>query len=119
MNQRDELVISMRSLKEVMYFLSQPIEVPRAHIEKGFVRETIDPATGCPFDWQEIFHELFEVHSGSLPPLHAAVSIQYRGHWFYIEDADIDSKRTFNLLIELFNLKIRAGGGAQIPLLTI
>ncbi|PHS15758.1 MAG: hypothetical protein COA78_04765 [Blastopirellula sp.] len=119
LNQRDELIISMRSLKEVMYFLSQPIEVPRSHIEKGFVRETIDPATGCPFDWQEIFHELFQVHSGKLPPLHAAVSIQYRGHWFYIDDADIDSKRTFNLLLELFNLKIRAGGGAQIPLLTI
>ncbi len=118
-NQRDDMIVSTRSLKEIMYFLSQPIEVPRAHINKGFVRETIDPATGCPFDWQEIFHDLFQVHTGKLPPLHAAVSIKYRGHWFYIADSDIDSKRTFNLLLELFNLKIRAGGGTQIPLLTI
>lgn len=118
-NKRDNLIVSTRSLKEIMYFLSQPIDVPQAHIEKGFVRQTIDPATGCPFDWQEIFHDLFQIHSGKLPPLHAAVSIKYRGHWFYIDDADIESKRTFNLLLELFNLKIRAGGGAQIPLLTI
>ncbi|MFT7638515.1 MAG: hypothetical protein ACI9G1_000239 [Pirellulaceae bacterium] len=118
-NNRDELIVSTRSLKEIMYFLSQAIDVPRAHVNKGFVRETIDPATGCPFDWQEIFDELFQVHSGELPPLHAAVSIRYRGHWFFIADSDIDSKRTFNLLLELFNLKIRAGGGAQIPLLTI
>jgi hypothetical protein len=54
-----------------------------------------------------------------LPPSQTAVSIQYRKHWFYIEDNDLNSKSTFNLLIELFNLKVRAGGVAQIPLLTI
>jgi len=52
-------------------------------------------------------------------PHHAAVAVQHRGYWFYVDETDLDSKSTFNLLLELFNLEIRAGGGAQIPLLTI
>ena len=49
----------------------------------------------------------------------AAVAVKYDGDWFYIEETDLDSKSTFNLLLELFKLQIRAGGNAQIPLLTI
>lgn len=116
---RRELTVSTRSLKEIMYFLSQPVEVPCPHVEKGIVRQTIDPATNCPFDWQLIFHDLFRVQTSKIRPRGAAVSIKHNGHWFYIDESDIDSKRTFNLLLELFNLEIRAGGGAQIPLLTI
>lgn len=116
---REELIVSTRSLKEVMYFLAQVVETPQSHINKGYARQTIDPATGCPFDWKDILGDLFQVHYGKLPPRNAAVSVQHRGHWFYIDETDFDSKATFNLLLELFNLEIRAGGGAQIPLLTI
>ncbi|MBL4883755.1 MAG: hypothetical protein JKY95_04340 [Planctomycetaceae bacterium] len=116
---RKELIISTRSLKETMYYLSQPIEVPQEHIDKGIVEQTINPATNCPFDWQDIFKGLFRVQSSKLPPLGAAVAVKHDGYWFYIDENDIDSKRTFNLMLELFNLEIRAGGGAQIPLLTL
>ncbi|MBT5018934.1 MAG: hypothetical protein HON04_09310 [Planctomicrobium sp.] len=116
---RNELIVSTRSLKEIMHFLSQPVEVPDSHIKKGIVRQTIQPATNCPFDWQEIFHDLFRVQTSKIRPRGSAVSIKHNEHWFYIDESDIESKRTFNLLLELFNLEIRAGGGAQIPLLTI
>lgn len=116
---RQELIVSTRSLKEIMHFLSQPVEVPYAHVKNGIVRQTIHQATNCPFDWQEIFHDLFRVQTSKLPPSGSAVAIKHNEHWFYIDESDIESKRTFNLLLELFNLEIRAGGGAQIPLLTI
>ena len=52
-------------------------------------------------------------------PDDAAVSVERDGYWYFIRSNDLDSKSTFNLLLELINLEIRAGGGAQIPLLTI
>lgn len=115
---RKEIIVSTRSLKEAMYYLSHVVEVPDSHIEKKIVQQTFDE-TGCPFDWKEVVGDLFQVHYSHLPPHNAAVAIRHRGLWFYIDDSDISSKSTFNLLLELFNLEIRAGGGAQIPLLTI
>ena len=59
------------------------------------------------------------VHYSKKKPDDAVVAVKHRGYWFYVSDCDLDSKSTFNLLLELINLEIRAGGGAQIPLLTI
>lgn len=115
---REEIVLSTRSLKEAMYYLSHVVEVPDSHLEKGYVQPTFDEA-GCLFDWRDMMGDLFQVHYSRICPRHAAVAVKYRGLWFYIDDRDISSKSTFNLLLELFNLEIRAGGGAQIPLLTI
>ena len=63
--------------------------------------------------------DLFCVRVQRYRPRHAAVAVPYRGYWFYVDETDLDSKSTFNLLLELFNLEIRAGGGAQLPLITI
>lgn len=115
---RDEVIMSTRSLKEIMYYLSHVVEVPDSHIDNGYVQQTYD-VTGCPFDWKDMVGDLFQVHYSLLPPTHAAVAVKHRGLWFYVDDCDISSKSTFNLLLELFNLELRAGGGAQIPLLTI
>ncbi len=115
---RDELVVSTRSPKEAMYFLSQIVEVPESHIENGVVRITMDQ-NSFPFDWHAVMGDLFQIHCSKLPPHDAAVRVKYRGYWFYIHDCDISSKSTFNLMLELFNLEIRGGGGQQLPLLTI
>lgn len=115
---RQELVVSTRSFKEIMFYLSHGIEVPNSHVSGGLITKTHDDC-GQEFDWQSMTGDLLQVKVAKLPPLRAAVSVFYRGHWFYIEDRDLNSKATFNLLIELFNLEIRAGGGAQIPLLSI
>ncbi len=41
----------------------------------------------------------------------AAVSIPYKGYWYYIDDRDLNSQSTFTLLVELFGIEVRAGGG--------
>ena len=115
---RNELNVSTRSIKEMMFYLSHGIDVPHSHVAKELVTQTRD-ADGREFDWHCMTHDLLKVQVSRLPPTDVAVSVFYRGHWFYIQDSDKNSKSTFNLLIELFNLKIRAGGGAQIPLLSI
>ena len=115
---RHELNLSTRSIKEMMFYLSHAIDVPQKHIQQGLITRTFDGA-GQEFDWRCMTGDLLRVRVSACPTPHAAVSVFYRKHWFYIDDRDLSSKATFNLLIELFNLKLRAGGGAQIPLITI
>ncbi len=115
---RKELVVSTRSLKEMMFFLSHGISVPHSHVEQRLVQQTYD-GDGQPFHWGEMTGDLFCVRMQKSRPRNAAVAVPYRGYWFYVDESDLSSKSTFNLLLELFNLEIRAGGSAQIPLLTI
>lgn len=115
---RQELVVSTRSLKEMMFYLSHGITVPQSHVDAGLITQTFDH-DGLEFDWRDMTGDMLQVKVSKLPPFKAAVSVFYRGHWFYVEDDDLNSKATFNMLIELFNLEIRAGGGSQIPLLSI
>jgi len=101
-----------------MYYLSQVVVVPESYIEEGYMQETVYEFD-CPFDWKEVVGDLFQVHYSRFCPRHAAVAVKYGKYWFYIRDDDINLKSTFILLLELFNLEIRVGGGAQIPLPTI
>lgn len=107
---RDDIVVSTRSLLEVMFYLSQGVDVPLQHQSQGIVTVTVDGA-GAPFDWSEMMHDLFTIRACKHCPGHAAVSVKYRGHWFYIDERDKDTLSTFTLLIELFGIEVRAGGG--------
>ncbi|NGX49654.1 MAG: hypothetical protein K940chlam5_01253, partial [Candidatus Anoxychlamydiales bacterium] len=51
-------------------------------------------------------------------PKHPYVSIKYRDFWFYIEDDDLHSKKTFMLLLELYNLQ-SGRGPDKGPILTL
>lgn len=105
---RDEIVVTTRSIEQVLHFLGEGVEVPAHHVEKGFA----PPRCG-------VAQELLRVRVSKVRPAHAAVAVRHRGHWFYIEDSDRTSKETFELLLELYNLEIRGGGAANIPVLTL
>ena len=115
---RDELTMSTRSLKEMMFYLSHAVSAPPEHYRCGCVWSTLDDF-GPPFNWGDMTSGLFHVHYSRKRPVDADVAVKHRGYWFSISNCDLNSKSTFNLLLELSNLKIRADDGAQIPLLTI
>ncbi len=100
----DLLALRPRSLMGVLHFLSQAVEPPEAHVERGLVTKTLQD-DGAPFDWTEVMSGLFRVASDNSPPADAFVRVRYRGHWFYIDDADLESKTTFGLLTTLFKLQ--------------
>lgn len=106
-----------RSLLQVLFYLSQGIDVPAAH---GYVAPQTRNPDGTPFDWGQVLGGLFQVHccAGHRPPPCASVSVRYRDHWFYIDDRDRDTKTTFALLIELTRLEL-AGNTGQAPVLTL
>lgn len=112
-----EIGILPRALIGVMSYLSQGVEPPRHDVEAGKVTVTKN-RDGSEFDWRALTEGLFRVASSSKAPDDAFVRIKYRGTWFYIDDSDLTSKSTFNLLDQLFQLQ---SGNAQTaaPMLTL
>ena len=106
-----------RSLLGTMYFLSQAVEAPPSHAESGLVNATHDER-GELFDWSDVTGDLFRVRSSDERPQGAFVAVRYRGAWFWIDDADLESKSTFGLLAQLFSLQ---AGRVNLtsPLLTL
>ena len=111
--------LETRSLLQALYFVSHGIDVPPEHAAAGLVTVTQDTAGG-PFDWRHVTDGLFRVHSvkSAERPPNAHVAVPYKGHWFYIDERDQDTKSTFSLLIELSRLELAGKTGAG-PVLTL
>ena len=93
-----------------MFYLSQGISIPIEHQELGLVTLTLDE-NGNPFNWEELTGDLIRVFSCKHRPKNAAVAVKFKGYWFYIDDRDLNTQSTFTLLVELFGIEVRAGGG--------
>jgi hypothetical protein len=113
----DSINLSLRSFAGVMYFLSQSVQVPGEDVAAGRVTVTRD-AAGRPFDWQLVTEGLLAIKSSPERPKNASVAVNYRNSWFYIDDSDLDSKSTFSLLGQVYQLQ---SGNAKslVPVLTI
>ena len=94
-----------RSISGLLYYLSQTVEAPEQHQTGGLVTVT-ESKTGDIFDWtQTPAGRRFKIRTGAERPDNAYIATYYRGHWFYIEDTDLESKSTFMLLRQLFDLQ--------------
>lgn len=113
----DDLYLQTRSVSGILFFLSHNIEVPDEHVRRNYVTTTRNP-DGTVFDWGDVTGDLLHVHTSPSPPSGAFVKIFYRGHWFYIRDDDLESKSTFMLLNQLFNL-LAGDISKAAPVLTI
>jgi hypothetical protein len=96
--------LRFRSLAGVMYFLSQSVQVPEQDVAAGRVTVTRD-AAGQVFDWSQVTEGVMQIKSSPQPPDNASVAINYRNSWFYIDDSDLDSKSTFALLGQVYQLQ--------------
>jgi hypothetical protein len=111
--------LETRSLLQALYYVSHGVEVPSEHLTAGVVPVTRE-ATGQPFDWTLVTSALFRVPSvrSDDRPGNAHVAVPYKGHWFYIDATDHDTKATFSLLMELSRLEL-TGKGGPAPVLTL
>jgi hypothetical protein len=108
-----------RSTQQALFYLAHGVAVPDAHLQCGLV-QTAQGADGQIFDWSQVTQGLFAVHSVKQHrrPCHAAVAVEYRGWWFYIDDRDHDTKQTFALMMIMTRanlLEAKKGG----PTLTL
>jgi hypothetical protein len=113
----DTIYLNLRSVLQIMTFLSKGVCVPEEHLVSGMVPVTPGP-DGRPFDWTRVTAGHFIVHAQKHRPHAAEVAVPYRGYWFYIARDDVSSRAILAILEILFALQesdVRSFG----PLLTL
>lgn len=109
-----ELAIQSRSLMEIMLELSTYVDVPQKDIDEDRILPTlnlpVEEITGMP--------AMIRIHSSKNKPSDAYLSVQYRDHWFYIDDRNPRSKGMLMFIMILFNFA-ETGGPSATPIVTI
>lgn len=109
---RSEVALLSRSMLEIMLQLGYGVDLPAEHARDG---------RALPGRWQAGDAEakpLVRIHSGAEAPTDAYTAVAYKGHWYWIEDTDIASKRTFTFLMILFSLA-ETGQSTVAPVVTV
>lgn len=114
----DTIYLHMRSILQILLFLSKGVCVPVEHVEDGTAPSTPE-AGGRPFDWTRITGGNFFVRSSRHRPKDVEVAVRYRGYWFYIPRDDVKSRAMLAIIEILVTLEDSEGGGAGGPFLTI
>jgi hypothetical protein len=111
--EKNEIAVLSRSMLEIMLELSSSIEVPAIHAAENRVFPALadQESVGSP-------KQLIRVRSDVNRPQDAFVTVRYRDNWFWIDDRDLYSKRTFSFLMFLFTLT-ETGGAPAVPVVTV
>ncbi len=109
---RSELAMLTRSMLQIMVELATLVDVPAEHALEGRTPPSI------PLEERDDDARVISILSSRGPPEDAFTAVKYRDHWFYIDDRDFRSKRTFAFLMILFSLN-ETGGRDNLPLVTI
>jgi len=112
------LHVRVRSMMSVLFYLSQNIKVPDEHKKAGLITVT-RTTDGDEFNWDDTpAGKHFTVHSSKERPANAYISVPHQDYWFYISNDDLETKSSFLLVQQLFNLQ--AGQSkAEGPTLTL
>ena len=107
----EDIAVLTGSIWDIMLNLAWQIDVPPEHVSEGRTLASFKSALmgGEP---------PIKILASQEPPVDPFVAVQAHDHWFYIDQRDRDSKRTFSFLQLLLNLaetSTPAGG----PLVTI
>ena len=106
----DTVAVLTVSILDMMIDLARQVDAPQEHIDEGRTYPTfVDTGLGGP---------LFRVQSSLEEPEMPYVAIYERGYWFYIDDRDLMSKRTFGVVQILLSLT-DAGEQAKGPVVSI
>jgi len=108
--QPSEIAVITRSILHVMLTMAAAVEVPEDDVASSRATPGLAAGDDAP--------RLVRVLSGESQPADAAVAVQYRGHWFWIDDRDLVSKRALTFLMMLFTMS-DTGGPGETPSLTI
>ena len=113
----DTIYLNLRSVLQIMTFLSKGVCVPEEHVRSGIAPVTPGP-DGRPFDWTRVTAGNFVVHAQKHRPRAAEVAVPYRGYWFYIASDDVKSRAALAILEIVFALQ-ESDGKSVGPLLTL
>lgn len=106
----NEIAVGSRSILQMLQALSTYVDVPQEDVDQK--RTVAMPEANA--EAKSILH----IYCGETHPADAFVAIEYRRHWFWIDDRDWSSKRTLSTMLFLFTLS-DTGTTEQAPVLTI
>lgn len=113
-----DLPFRMRSMREVLDYLGQGVQVPPGQPEASAASQVPLDHGGQMVDPYPYIKDFFEVRHADQRPAGAMVSVPYREGWYYIADSDLRSKLVFSFLSTL--LALQSGNPpAHAPLLTL
>jgi hypothetical protein len=107
-----EVAMITRSMLEIILELGTGIELPATHLGGGRVTPGRAQAGDAPVT------PLVRIRSGTEMPLDPYTAVPYKGRWYWIDDNEIASKRTFTFLLILFSLA-ETGQTSVAPLVTV
>lgn len=126
----DVVAMTTRSILQLMSTMAAQIEVPAEHLAEHRVptglaeasaaagtRDTADTADPAA-DALAVGARMITIHCTVERPADAFAAVQYRQHWFWIDDRDLQSKRVFAFMMMLFTLS-ETGEREPLPLITI
>ena len=106
----EEIGLRGRSMLEIMQVASKEVMVPEEDIKLSAAGTDQKNSTDAT-DW-------LVIKTSESAPSNNSLSVQYRGHWFYIDDTDLQSRRAFAVLTALFSVVGGTVPGAH-PVLTL
>jgi len=108
----NELAVNSRSMLQIMTAFASYIDVPETDLQNRSAPAAARSATA------ESRQDTVRIRSGKDKPAEAFAAVQYRGHWFWIDDGDWLTKRALTAVVFFFTL-VETGGSDKTPLITI
>jgi len=107
----EKVVLETASVIAIIRAAGECIDIPESHLQAGFV----EPAA------RDEMHPFIRIRtSRKRPPGQGTVAIRYRDWWYYVDDADPESKQAFLFLRTLLGLRLQQGAKDEgVPVLTI
>jgi hypothetical protein len=106
-----EIALLTRSMLQMLIDLGEYAEVPEEDVRAGRT------GAGALRD-ASANGKLLRIQFSSERPRDALVQVHYRGGWYWIDDRDMASKRTFALVM-IFSTLLETGARESMPLVTI
>lgn len=127
-----EIAVLTRSMMQQMAIMASQTDVPAEDVAEGRATpgweavsaqsEAVVQSATAPVDTAVTNGanaiRLIRIHCAKSQPQDAFVAIPYRSNWFWIDDRDLKSKRTFSFMMLLFTLA-DTGERENLPLITI
>ncbi len=110
----EEIAMLTRSMLHIMIELATMVDVPPQHVTEGRTMPSIAQQNNNVNELKQ----LIKIKHSTEKPADAFTAVKYRDHWFWIDDRDFKSKRSFAFLMILFSLTEK-GGQEGLPLVTI
>ncbi len=108
------LACQMRSMFQLLTELAVFVDVPSADLTSGAAPALAGSAPGASAGEPSVL----AIRSGPAPPVDPLAAVEYSGSWFWIDNDDLESKRTFGSLMLLLSITESGGSGAQLVVQT-